>query len=486
VRWFFLALTLLVAGSCALPKAEVDETAAPFAYDVNNVCAVMVPKLCAVREGCCNAFGTGYKADLCRERETALCEAGQAAYLKAPGQIDFRGDLVDACIAQSANFFNSCGAFSLENSLLDQQCSWVPFEGHHSEGGACKNSFECQKPSEPRTFVQCQNEVCVHYRFLPEGAACAVGPGGTRFCDPGLYCDTGSVAGNPPFTGICVKASAAGTSCDQSVYCGYGSYCDFASQSCQPQKPPNSPCADPVECESGICTGGKCISLLAAEPNCSSCPIEEVTNMPYTCDLLSQNCGAGSSCDADFEGGVSCGISGGVGGMYAYCDTNFDCEAGLVCAGYRCTRPCCSSLEADLCGTNGGCTLKTFSNVEQTEFIKVCAFKPPCNPWSGGAGCAAPETVCGLSGAQSKPACNAPSGELTSPTLGKACGFANDCDDSQVCVGTCQWLCKVQDLGAPPTGTVGGPPGQGGCSTGQTCQRFEDSTWLGHCTASGT
>jgi hypothetical protein len=489
VRWLLVAFTLLLAGSCALPKAEVDETAAPFAYDVNNVCAVMVPKLCAAREGCCNAFGTGYRADLCHEREMALCQAGQAAYLSAPGQIDFRGDRVEACIAQGTNFFDSCGAFSLENRFLDQQCSWVPFEGHHTEGGSCDYAFECQKPTEPRTFVQCESGFCVYYRLVPEGAACAIGPGGTRICDVGLYCDLDTLGGNPPFTGICVKASPAGTSCDQSFYCGYGSYCDTASQSCQPRKPPNSPCATAVECESDNCIDGKCISALASEYACSSCPLGEVTNAPtpHACDPLSQNCGAGQSCDLDYLDGIlDCTTSGGTGALHDLCDTNFDCATGLVCTGYRCTRPCCASLEFDLCGPKGACSLLLFDTT-QTYSLQVCSYKPLCDPWSGGGGCVAPETVCSVAGTQSRPGCTAPSDNLTSPTLGQTCTFANDCDDSQVCTeGACHWLCKVQDFGAPAAGTVGGAPGQGGCPTGQTCARFEDSTWLGHCTSSGT
>jgi hypothetical protein len=375
---------------------------------------------------------------------------------------------------------------TLTDLFLDQECTWVPFEGHHSEGGACTHTFECAKPTEPRTFVQCEKNVCVHYRFLPEGAACAIGPGGTRSCDEGLYCDIDNLGGNPPFTGTCVKASAAGTSCDQSFYCGYGNYCDTTSQSCQPRKPPNSPCTDPFECESNICTNGVCTSFLASERVCSNCSLAEVTNAVTNCDPLALGCGAGSACDLDDQGALGCYPAVGAGTLFSPCATHDDCGTGLSCHGDRCTRPCCKSLEDDICGPSGDCDL-TVSNSTKTAFVKVCSFGPPCTPWSGGVGCAPPETRCGVPAQVHDPVCAAPSGNLTSPTLGKACEYTNDCDDSQACTsGVCHWLCKVQDLGAPPAGTVGGPPGQGGCPTGETCERFADSIWLGHCTASGT
>jgi hypothetical protein len=391
---------------------------------------------------------------------------------------------MEACLAQTSSFFSACGAFPLDQRFLDQSCLWVPWEGTRGEGSACTHGFECARPADPRTFVHCTEGACVHYSFLPEGAACAIGPGGTRACDVGLYCDIDNLGGNPPFTGVCVKASVAGTSCDQSFYCGYGSYCDTISQSCQPRKPPNALCADPFECESNICTNGVCTSYLASQSICANCPLSEVTNAPLDCDPLSQACGATAACDLGVDGRVSCFSATGTGGLYAPCQTYEECGPGLGCYGSRCTRPCCDALEHDLCGPNGGCTLQ-ISDDTNGVFLQVCSFRQRCDPWLGGAGCSAPETQCGVTG-NTVPVCQKPSGNVTSPTLGKACTYANDCDDSQYCDGTCRWLCKVQDFGAPDTGTVGGAPGQGGCPSGETCERFDESAWLGHCTPSST
>jgi hypothetical protein len=228
-----------------------------------------------------------------------------------------------------------------------------------------------------------------------------------------------------------------------------------------------------------------CKSSLASEWVCSNCSLAEVTNATTNCDPLSLGCGAGSACDLDETGALGCYPAPGTGTLFTACATHDECGTGLSCHAGRCTRPCCVSLSEDLCGPHGACDLN-LDDPNLGVFVQLCSFQPPCNPWSGGAGCVAPETQCGVSGQVHEPACATPNDNLTSPTLGKACQYTNDCDDSQACTGgICHWLCKVQDLGAPPAGTVGGAPGQGGCPAGETCERFEDSTWLGHCTPSG-
>ncbi len=483
-RWpSALAVAALVA-NCALPKASVDETAGQFVYTVDNVCSVIVPKLCAARQPCCDATNVGYRESLCLAQELEECQAGVNAYYE--GRADFRADSVDACVAQTTAYFQSCSTFGIDDYFIDQACLWVPFQGKRGEGGPCSLAFDCAPPADPRTLVSCENEVCVHTHYVGEGSPCNAGVGASQICDKNLYCDADFTTGNPPWGGLCVPGISDGQTCDQSYYCGLGRYCDSILKVCQPLKAPSQPCSSGDECESFVCSAGACTSFVASEPVCENCLPGQMTTAVGVCDPLAQQCGAGKTCTLLSDGTLGCAPSTGGGQLFAPCNDHPDCAGGFDCYLGRCTRPCCPSLEFALCGPLGRCTLELNNGVTDGPFLKECTFKPDCNPWSGGAGCAPPETNCGSSNT-GKPGCNAPSGQVTSPTLGKACTYANDCDDSQMCYlangeNLCRWLCKVQDFGAPPSGQVGGSPGQGGCATGETCTRLPESTWLGVCT----
>ncbi len=122
-------------------------------------------------------------------------------------------------------------------------------------------------------------------------------------------------------------------------------------------------------------------------------------------------------------------------------------------------------------------------------FVQVCTFAPPCTPWAHDCPSSGPETDCHIASGN-KFKCSFPNYNVDGgSTEGLPCTYVNDCQDSQYCLyagadagsGTCRWLCKASDSGAPDAGTVGGSPGLGGCPSGQTCKAFGSPAWLGVC-----
>jgi hypothetical protein len=119
--------------------------------------------------------------------------------------------------------------------------------------------------------------------------------------------------------------------------------------------------------------------------------------------------------------------------------------------------------------------------------LQVCSFSPTCSPWASNCP-AGPERDCHIA-ARDRFLCDTPNYNVDGgSTVGRSCIYRNDCGDSQYCAitgtattGTCRWLCRASASGGPDAGTVGGPPGQGGCPAGQSCRAFSDPTWLGVC-----
>ena len=240
-------------------------------------------------------------------------------------------------------------------------------------------------------------------------------------------------------------------------------------------------------------TGGSSGGTGGTSDGGATCPAGEATDaVTDECDLILQDCPPGRTCSIEpTDGGsyrtVCADLGSGTKQLSDLCDFHSDCAPGLRCTLRKCTRPCCDAVEQQQCGSDGDCDLQiNFGN--NSAFLKVCTFSPPCTPWANDCP-PGPETDCHL-GFNSKIACSFPNySQDAGSTLGQPCQFLNDCEDSQHCsyessgatMGTCRWLCKVKDDGAPASGTVGGAPGQGGCPSGQTCAAFADPDWLGVC-----
>ena len=226
----------------------------------------------------------------------------------------------------------------------------------------------------------------------------------------------------------------------------------------------------------------------------SECPQNTATDAPRgDCDVVKQDCPTGQTCTLQESAGAwksNCVTLGnGPKKLSEACSFHQDCAAGLRCTLGKCTRPCCPTLAAEICGPSGKCDLQiTFGMAPNTAKLLVCTFSPPCTPWASDCPPGAESDCHVFAGGVFE--CSFPNYSADAgPTLGKPCVYLNDCGDSQICIypnadaatGTCRWLCKAKDEGAPDAGTVNGPPGKGGCEVGQTCLPYSNPSWLGFC-----
>ncbi|MBK8994159.1 MAG: hypothetical protein IPM35_00200 [Myxococcales bacterium] len=238
----------------------------------------------------------------------------------------------------------------------------------------------------------------------------------------------------------------------------------------------------------GSSSGGASGSGGVAGDAGGSCAPGTATNVTGSCDLVAQNCPAGQTCriqqtDAGSYVSACIDLGNGTKKLGESCSTHGDCQAKLSCALSKCTRPCCSALEATLCGPSGSCDMKI--SYGSSDFVQVCTFSAPCTPWAKDCP-PGPESDCHV-GSGGKLKCSFPNyAPDAGSTLGLPCQFLNDCQDSQQCdfssgSGVCRWLCKASATGAPDAGSVGGTPGNGGCPSGQTCKAYSSPSWLGVC-----
>ncbi|MBI3205429.1 MAG: hypothetical protein HYZ29_28070 [Myxococcales bacterium] len=215
-----------------------------------------------------------------------------------------------------------------------------------------------------------------------------------------------------------------------------------------------------------------------------TCAPGTATNVTGACDLVQQNCPAGQTCRIEQmdAGGYTTAcivLSTGTKKLGEACAAHKECEPKLSCALGKCTHPCCSDAQ---CGSAGSCDMKISYG---TSFMQVCTFSASCTPWAKDCP-PGPESDCHVA-ASGKLKCSWPNYTIDAgSTLGMACQFLNDCQDSQQCdfaggSGVCRWLCKASATGAPDAGAVGGTPGNGGCPSGQTCKAYSSPSWLGVC-----
>jgi hypothetical protein len=237
---------------------------------------------------------------------------------------------------------------------------------------------------------------------------------------------------------------------------------------------------------SGTASGGTAGAIEAG-----TCAPGEATSVTSgTCDVVLQDCAAGQTCSVrESEAGpwetYCVDFGDGTAAIGEPCDSHSECAAPGRCTLNRCTRPCCANGEEAICGPTGDCDLQ-ITYAGGAAFLQVCTFSPPCTPWAGDCPPGA-ESDCHID-SDGGFSCSWPNYDPDAgPTLGQPCSYLNDCDDSQHCVyesgasqGTCRWLCKTAADG-PDSGILNGPPGQGGCESGQSCKPFASPSWLGYC-----
>jgi len=242
----------------------------------------------------------------CVELDTPVTATGCANCLSLsddperadPNNYSFDPNLAAECLAAAREIYGALdcdldsGEYDAVNAEIRTLCDSV-FRGKLEPGAHCAAHVECARA--PGDSVECTDflgtypeSVCVVRRQAAEGEPCfwsCTGnecwgssglppPGLQGQCDTDeqLYCEDGVCVRQPvlgePCTGsgVCVESMcekgvctlADRVTCENLNECDIGYYCE--STRCAPAKPAGAPCAEPVECETGICSdNGSCI-----------------------------------------------------------------------------------------------------------------------------------------------------------------------------------------------------------------------------------
>ena len=235
-----------------------------------------------------------------------------------------------------------------------------------------------------------------------------------------------------------------------------------------------------------------------------------------TCDLVLQNCEAGSQCVAEQQADASytatCGPTYAVQHValgYSCCPPaaadEDPCLPGLKCIGNpcvgdagggRCVPYCCAGDDTP-CGESpegftGHCDVGVVDNAG-TPLYDVCEYAPPCKPLGvvpcpSGYTCLVQDTSGDAKCSQIFNGGAPPAGE------GQPCPYNNSCQPGLMCLTTagpdggsaseCLMLCYT-GKGAPPfdAGALGMTPGTGTCNAGKQCATATQifPAWLGVC-----
>lgn len=197
-----------------------------------------------------------------------------------------------------------------------------------------------------------------------------------------------------------------------------------------------------------------------------TCPTHSYSTIKTgPCDLLAQDCPAGSTCkETLLSAGWSthCVLSNGLKGEGEKCLNDDECAEKLTCSAGRCAPVCCKATNAPCLG--GICNL--FIRLDETGKVtkQVCHYAKACtllvaDACEKGYDCHIEDGVQGLA------TCVQPN--VIMPDLGY-CQNINDCSNMEDCFQgkskkQCHYYCKLQpDAGALPVGL-------GGCPMGQAC-----------------
>jgi hypothetical protein len=240
------------------------------------------------------------------------------------------------------------------------------------------------------------------------------------------------------------------------------------------------------------------------------------------CDLVLQDCPAGSECTVQPKSGggyvAACGPTYPVQHIdrgYSCCPpatpTDDPCLPGLKCIGDPCVddggpgaagggglcTPYCCAGDDTPCATSpqgfpGHCDVSVVDSTG-TVLYDVCDYAPSCQPLGlvpcpPGYGCLVQDKSGDAKCAQLYNGGSPPGSE------GQPCKYNNACQDGLMCltstgadggsVSSCLMLCYTGQ-GTPPfdAGALGGTPGRGGCNPGKQCVSATQifPAWLGVC-----
>jgi hypothetical protein len=254
-RLFPLVLVLSIA-ACSSSADDEATTKNPTSPETSvfDDCVAFATRLCGDAESCCQTAYGGFDPNGCVATfKREVCRPGADAV--TAGKATFHQDSIEACLAAHAQAHAVCiptwqQTLELRKSIYSA-CRVI--DGTTEAGGGCSTSITCKHPPGTAT-AECVKNVCQVIEILPEGAECPFPSGFVSVCDDRLACD----APGPGTSGHCMKAIAAGQTCDVSVLegtdCGLGSYCDPQTAECKvASNLGGAGCAQSTECVSFDC-----------------------------------------------------------------------------------------------------------------------------------------------------------------------------------------------------------------------------------------
>jgi hypothetical protein len=186
---------------------------------------------------------------------------------------------------------------------LTDACKWlfkgtVPLGGECDPGHGCATTRDapltCQRAYDERSgyeysgvciggpsrvvhngLGQACNQTCTSESGMCVRTGFADGPeslDGTCYLSDGLFCGKQSQQ--------CERQSESGESCEGSMACPAGTYCDPDDSKCTPARPLGAPCADLTQCGRNYCIAGTCQYLPATAAWCAGKPATAPSSSP--------------------------------------------------------------------------------------------------------------------------------------------------------------------------------------------------------------
>lgn len=227
---------------------------------LENVCAKLADAYCTpAMADCCTTSGLAWKEAGCRDAVRVACEARVGSV--KDGKAVFNPSALTPCQNAWKTLASRCDVPILDYVKNAAFCSQL-FVGTVSPGSGCSEDWQCKVAAGAVPDCNSSNR-CESTTVSDKDQPCSYAGAVKAVCDYGLACQFSSGA-----TGTCKAAKGLGASCNNSLECGFGFYCERAgggsSGKCTTGLPLGAGCFNNETCASGSCVGGRC-----SDPNVS-------------------------------------------------------------------------------------------------------------------------------------------------------------------------------------------------------------------------
>ena len=324
----------------------------------NKVDGIVVTSQCRVSENLCD--GNGNTAATCGIHATGRANRIEANNVSRNTGLGVRVDGSETLVIKNSACANTVADYQIAAGNNYGQIltgpgagfinsnPWANFSCASPSGGTCLSDLDCAASGN-----QCNNGVCVAGRCQtnPKAAGTA--------CDDGLYCTFSEVCNG---MGQCSGGTVR--SCDDGNACTVDT-CDNTLQSCLHSNVANGTACPGGTCNNGVCQGTACTTNASCDDGnacttdvctagvCSHNPVANGTACPGgTCN--NGACQAAASCTDGIKNGTETGVDCGGANMCPRCGVGITCSASSDCQSGVCQNGFCQASGA--CTTDGNCT----------------------------------------------------------------------------------------------------------------------------------